>query len=367
MPDIVLKNISKRFGSFEAVKNLNLEIHDRDYIILLGPSGCGKTTTLRLIAGLETPTEGEILIDQRIVFSSEKGINIPPDKRDVGFLFQNYALWPHMTVYQNMAYGLKLRKIPKDQIDAQVQQTASILGLEEYLDRKPKQLSGGQRQRVALGRAIVRKPQVFLFDEPLSNLDAKLRILMRAEISKLHKKLDTTMIYVTHDQVEAMTMGDRITVLNDGIIQQCDTPLNLYDHPKNLFVAGFIGSPGMNMISGNITSEKGLSFTAKGIIIPIPAEYQKDLQPYIQKPVILGVRPENIYIDSQAATKAIVEVVEPMGNEIIVYLAVGDSHILMRMEERLPLKPDDVVNIAFKDLHLHFFDKATEECINFKL
>ena len=360
MAQVILDKINKVYDQkVHVVKDISLKIKDKEFMVLVGPSGCGKSTILRMIAGLEEITEGEISIGDRVVNE------LQPKDRDIAMVFQNYALYPHMTVYQNMAYGLKLRKIPKEQIDAQVHQTASILGLEEYLDRKPKQLSGGQRQRVALGRAIVRKPQVFLFDEPLSNLDAKLRILMRAEISKLHKKLDTTIIYVTHDQVEAMTMGDRITVLNDGIIQQCDTPLNLYDQPKNLFVAGFIGSPGMNMISGNFTSDNTISFAAKGINIPIPAEYQQELQPYIQKPVILGVRPENIYIDSQAATEAIVEVVEPMGNEIIAYLAVGDSHILMRIEERLPLKPDDVVNIAFKDLHLHFFDKATEECINY--
>jgi len=362
MAQVILKKINKVYDKkVHVVKDVSLEIKDKEFMVLVGPSGCGKSTTLRMIAGLEEITSGEIIIGDRVVNE------LQPKDRDIAMVFQNYALYPHMSVYQNMAYGLKLRKIPKDQIEAQVQKTAAILGLEDYLDRKPKQLSGGQRQRVALGRAIVRQPQVFLFDEPLSNLDAKLRILMRTEISKLHKRLDTTIIYVTHDQVEAMTMGDRITVLNDGIIQQCDTPLNLYDHPRNLFVAVFIGSPSMNMIKGKISAEKPLMFNASGINIPITDEYIQQLTPYAGKEVIMGVRPENIMINSNSQFKATVEVIEPMGNEIIIYLEIGGVHLLMRIEERLLLKPDDVVNISFKDKHLHFFDTKTEECINSKL
>jgi multiple sugar transport system ATP-binding protein len=362
MAQVILDKINKVYDKkVHVVKDVSLEIKDKEFMVLVGPSGCGKSTTLRMIAGLEEITSGEISIGDRVVNE------LQPKDRDIAMVFQNYALYPHMSVYQNMAYGLKLRKMPKDQIDAEVHKTAAILGLEEYLDRKPKQLSGGQRQRVALGRAIVRQPQVFLFDEPLSNLDAKLRILMRAEISKLHKRLDTTIIYVTHDQVEAMTMGDRITVLNDGIIQQCDTPLNLYDHPLNLFVAGFIGSPGMNMIKGKISDEKQLMFDAPGISVLIQEEYKQQLLPYVGKEVILGVRPENIVVDSKSSIKAKVEVVEPMGNEIIIYLDIEGNHLLMRMEERLPLKPDDTVNVSFKDKHLHFFDVKTEECINYKL
>ncbi|MCF7913363.1 MAG: sn-glycerol-3-phosphate ABC transporter ATP-binding protein UgpC [Candidatus Cloacimonetes bacterium] len=362
MAQVILNKINKIYDNkVHVVKDVSLEIKDKEFMVLVGPSGCGKSTTLRMIAGLEEITSGEITIGDRVVNE------LQPKDRDIAMVFQNYALYPHMTVYQNMAYGLKLRKLPKEQIEAQVQKTAVILGLEEYLDRKPKQLSGGQRQRVALGRAIVRQPQVFLFDEPLSNLDAKLRILMRAEISKLHKRLDTTIIYVTHDQVEAMTMGDRITVLNDGIIQQCDTPLNLYDHPKNLFVAGFIGSPGMNMIKGQLTNDKHLMFNAPGISFPITEEYGQQLLPYVGKDVIMGVRPENILIDSDSPIEARAEVIEPMGNEIIIYLDVSGNHFLMRMEERLPLKPDDTVNIRLKDTHLHFFDTKTEECINYKL
>ncbi len=302
MAQVILKKINKVYDrNVHVVKDISLEIKDKEFMVLVGPSGCGKSTILRMIAGLEEITSGEISIGDRVVNE------LQPKERDIAMVFQNYALYPHMTVYNNMAYGLKLRKLPKDAIEKQVQKTAEILGLQDFLDRKPKQLSGGQRQRVALGRAIVRKPQVFLFDEPLSNLDAKLRILMRAEISRLHKKLDTTIIYVTHDQVEAMTMGDRITVLNDGIIQQCDTPLNLYDHPKNLFVAGFIGSPSMNMIKGEITNDKQLMFSSPEINIPVAEEYRQVLEPYAGKPVILGVRPENIHIDTKASIKATVE------------------------------------------------------------
>jgi len=362
MAQVILKNVNKIYGKdIHVVKDISLEIKDKEFMVLVGPSGCGKSTILRMVAGLEEITSGEIIIGDRVVNELE------PKDRDIAMVFQNYALYPHMTVYENMAYGLKLRKIPKDDIKQQVQNVAETLGLEDYLERKPKQLSGGQRQRVALGRAIVRKPQVFLFDEPLSNLDAKLRLQMRAEISKLHKKLDTTIIYVTHDQVEAMTMGDRITVLHDGIIQQCDTPLNLYDHPRNMFVAGFIGSPSMNMIKGKITNEKGLQFNTQGIKFPVPQQLQDKMKAYATKPVVMGVRPENVILDEDSSITAKVEVVEPMGNEIVVYLAINDNHFLMRMEERVPLKPGDKVNISFKETHQHYFDDDTTECINYSL
>jgi multiple sugar transport system ATP-binding protein len=362
MAQVILKKINKVYPpDVHVVKDVSLMIEDKEFMVLVGPSGCGKSTTLRMIAGLEEITSGEIVIGDRVVN------DLQPKDRDIAMVFQNYALYPHMSVYDNMAYGLKLRKMPKELIDDQVHKTAEILGLMDYLDRKPKHLSGGQRQRVALGRAIVRKPQVFLFDEPLSNLDAKLRIQMRAELIKLHKKLDTTIIYVTHDQVEAMTMGDRITVLNDGVIHQVDTPLNLYDHPRNMFVAEFIGSPSMNMIKGYILDDAGLRFKAEGINIAVPEEYIANLKPYIGKPVIMGVRPENIVVQDDALTNAVVEVVEPMGNEIIVYLAIGDNHVLMRLEERLPLKHDDIVHIHFKPAHQHYFDPESQECINYKL
>ncbi|MCF7918832.1 MAG: sn-glycerol-3-phosphate ABC transporter ATP-binding protein UgpC [Candidatus Cloacimonetes bacterium] len=362
MAQVILKKVNKVYDKkVHVVKDISLEIKDKEFMVLVGPSGCGKSTILRMIAGLEEITSGEIIIGDRVVNE------LTPKDRDIAMVFQNYALYPHMSVYENMAYGLKLRKMPKADIDEQVQKTAAILGLEEFLDRKPKQLSGGQRQRVALGRAIVRKPQVFLFDEPLSNLDAKLRMQMRAEINKLHQQLDTTIIYVTHDQVEAMTMGDRITVLHNGIIQQCDTPLNLYDHPRNLFVAGFIGSPAMNMIKGKITNDNGLTFSTTGIKFPVPQQLQDKMKAFAGKEVILGVRPENVNIDQGSEITANVEVVEPMGNEIIVYLAIGDNHFLMRMEERVPLKPGDKVNITFQDTHQHYFDAASEECINYSL
>lgn len=362
MAKVILKNVNKIYDpDVHVVKDINLEIEDKEFMVLVGPSGCGKSTTLRMVAGLEEITSGEIIIGDQVVNE------LQPKDRDIAMVFQNYALYPHMTVYQNMAYGLKLRKIPKDEIKAQVQKTAEVLGLEDLLDRKPKQLSGGQRQRVALGRAIVRKPKVFLFDEPLSNLDAKLRLQMRAELSKLHKKLDTTIIYVTHDQVEAMTMGDRITVLHDGIIQQCDTPLNLYDHPKNMFVAGFIGSPAINMIKGEIIDDKVLKFKAEGILFDVPQNLQAFVKTHISNEIILGVRPENVNIDENSGITAEVEVVEPMGNEIIVYLAIGNNHFLMRMEERVPLKPGDKVNISFKESHQHYFDPETGRSLNYNL
>ena len=291
MAEVILKNVRKVYDKdVVAVDDANIEIKDKEFVVLVGPSGCGKSTTLRMIAGLEEISGGDIYIDGTLVN------DIPPKDRDIAMVFQNYALYPHMTVYQNMAFGLKLRKYPKDEIDARVQEAADILGIQDLLERKPKALSGGQRQRVAVGRAIVRKPKVFLFDEPLSNLDAKLRVQMRAEISKLHTRLEATMIYVTHDQTEAMTMGDRIVVMKDGRVQQIDAPLSLYNETVNQFVAGFIGSPSMNFISGKLAANgEGLVFDEGNIKIALPASYNDQLGDHKDQEVVMGIRPEDIH------------------------------------------------------------------------
>jgi multiple sugar transport system ATP-binding protein len=361
MAEVIFKKVNKVFDKdVHVVKDLDLKIDDQEFMVLVGPSGCGKSTTLRMIAGLEEVTSGEIFIGERLIN------NVQPKDRDIAMVFQNYALYPHMTVYDNLAYGLKLRKIPKDEIKKLVDEAAGILGLSALLDRKPKALSGGQRQRVALGRAIVRKPKVFLFDEPLSNLDAKLRVQMRAEISKLQKQLKTTMVYVTHDQVEAMTMGDRISVMDDGIIQQVDTPLNLYDNPKNLFVAGFIGSPAMNFIEGKIEKKDDMYFVVKGIKEKIPDFYKEVLSKYIDKKIVLGIRPENVKPNKQQGDiKAIVEVVEPMGNEIIINCMVHEVRILCRIESRMTLEYGDTIHLSFDAAQLHFFDKESGECATY--
>ena len=301
MAKVKLEGIRKVYDNdVVAVHGAEFEIKDGEFVVLVGPSGCGKSTTLRMIAGLETITEGHLFIGDLLVN------DIPPKDRDIAMVFQNYALYPHMTVFDNMAFGLKLRKFPKEEINKRVRQAAEILGIEDILDRKPKQLSGGQRQRVAVGRAIVRKPQVFLFDEPLSNLDAKLRVQMRTEISKLHRQLDATMVYVTHDQVEAMTMGDRIVVMLDGHIQQIDTPLNLYDHPVNRFVAGFIGSPSMNFVTGEVAREDGLHFRALENVftLPLAGQHETSLKYYEGKKVTLGIRPEDLYVAGSITTRS---------------------------------------------------------------
>jgi multiple sugar transport system ATP-binding protein len=362
MARVLLEKVNKVYdGKVHVVKDNDLEIKDKEFMVLVGPSGCGKSTTLRMIAGLEEITSGTISIGDRIVN------DVQPKDRDIAMVFQNYALYPHMTVYENLAYGLKLRKFAKDDIKKWVDEAAEILGLSDLLERKPKALSGGQRQRVAVGRAIVRHPKVFLFDEPLSNLDAKLRVQMRAEISKLHKRLDTTIIYVTHDQVEAMTMGDRICVLHDGLIQQVDTPLNLYDHPVNMFVAGFIGSPAMNFIPGEIKDEKGLVFVAHGMNIALTEKQIEKLQNYKDKKIIFGIRPENIIYNEKGDIKATVEVVEPMGNEIIIFCLIEDVRFIVRMETRLELKPGDSINLSVKDDYFHFFDPETEQSLVYDL
>jgi len=366
MAEVVLKDVTKVFDrKVVAVDHLNIKVEDKEFVVLVGPSGCGKSTTLRMIAGLEDVTEGEIYIDGRLVN------DVPPKDRDVAMVFQDYALYPHMTVYQNMAFGLKMRKYPKDEIDRRVRETAEILGITHLLDRKPKALSGGERQRVAVGRAIVRKPKVFLFDEPLSNLDAKLRVQMRAEISKLHAQLGATMIYVTHDQMEAMTMGDRIVVLKDGVVQQVDTPLNLYNRPSNRFVAGFIGSPSMNFLHGALKREgEELYFESGAFKVPVSSEHKEKLLSYTGKKVTLGVRPEDIHdprlrgtLRETAEVMARVEVVEPMGKEAFLYVRVGEHSLVARTEtDYIPQVGQDVPLIV--DLtRLHFFDGETEKSL----
>ncbi len=369
MASVSLKHIFKRYpGGVTAVSDLCLEIKDKEFIILVGPSGCGKSTTLRMIAGLEEITEGELYIGDRIVN------DVAPKDRDIAMVFQNYALYPHMTVFENMAFGLKLRKTPKDEIKRRVEEAARILDIAHLLDRRPKALSGGQRQRVALGRAIVREPKVFLLDEPLSNLDAKLRAAMRTELTKLHKKLETTFIYVTHDQVEAMTMASRIVVMKDGLIQQVDTPQNLYDLPCNVFVAGFIGTPQMNFIESTISKEgNDLYVSFAGVKFKLPTEKAEnpDLLEYVGKKVIMGVRPEAIhdepmYLSTLAdwTADAMVDVTELMGAEIYLYLSMGEeTNLIARVSSRSKAKSGDTVKVAFDISHAHFFDKDTEKCI----
>lgn len=367
MAKVTLTNVTKRYGDVVAVNNANLEIKDKEFLILVGPSGCGKTTTLRMVAGLEEITEGTIEIGDTVVN------DIPPKDRDIAMVFQNYALYPHMDVYNNMAFGLKLRKFPKEEIDRRVNEAAEILGIKNLLDRKPKQLSGGQRQRVALGRAIVREPKVFLMDEPLSNLDAKLRVQMRTELSKLHDRLQTTMIYVTHDQVEAMTMGDRIVVMRDGLIQQVDTPLNLYNNPVNMFVAGFIGSPAMNFLDAKLVKE-GETYYLEGngdFKIAIPADKvakNPEIKSYVGKDVVFGIRPEDLEdasivektVTADNSYMATVEVVEPMGSEIYLYLTVNEHSMIARVDSHSTAKVGDNVKLYVKTENLHVFDPETE-------
>jgi multiple sugar transport system ATP-binding protein len=362
LASVELIKISKFFdNNVKAVDAVDIFIKDKEFVVLVGPSGCGKSTTLRMIAGLEEITAGEIKIGEKIVN------NVPPKDRDIAMVFQNYALYPHMTVYENMAFGLKLRKYPKAEIEARVKEAAEILDISTLLQRKPKALSGGQRQRVAVGRAIVRKPQVFLFDEPLSNLDAKLRIQMRTEISKLHSQLETTMVYVTHDQVEAMTMGDRIVVMRDGCILQIDTPLNLYNHPQNKFVAGFIGSPSMNFIEGMLIRQEGLWFKTPRWSVRVKTEQAAKLATFVDQPVTLGIRPEDIIeqLDTNNVDTVVckVEVVEPMGNETVVYLNTGNETVVARVSAcSLPAVFSDYT-VLFNMNRAHFFDKKTEQVI----
>jgi multiple sugar transport system ATP-binding protein len=365
MAEVVLKNVSKVFqGGVVAVDNASIEVADREFLVLVGPSGCGKSTFLRMIAGLEDATSGEIYIDGRLVN------DVAPKDRDIAMVFQNYALYPHMSVFENMAFGLRLRKYPKEEIKGRVEEAAQILGIESLLDRKPKALSGGQRQRVAVGRAIVRKPKVFLFDEPLSNLDAKLRVQMRTEISKLHSRLQATMVYVTHDQIEAMTMGDRIVVLKDGLIQQVADPMTLYDSPVNRFVAGFIGSPSMNFIEARVVRNGGVYLDEGTFRARVPARVEKALEPHVDREVIFGVRPEAIHEkasgesgDHWVGFKARVEVVEPMGNETVIYLTTGETPVVARLITRREIKPDSDMELFIDMRRVHFFDPSDETTI----
>lgn len=364
MAGVKLTNINKKYDNgFHAVKNVNLDIADKEFMILVGPSGCGKTTTLRMIAGLESISEGELLI------GDAKMNDVSPKDRDIAMVFQNYALYPHMTVYENMAFGLKLRKRPKQEIDDRVKKAAAILGIEEMLVRKPKELSGGQRQRVALGRAIVRHPQVFLMDEPLSNLDAKLRVQMRAELIKLHYELGTTFIYVTHDQTEAMTMGTRICVMNKGVIQQIATPNEIYNHPANLFVAGFIGSPAMNTMDVTLKDAEGkAAIQLNGsVLISQKPDFTKDRWgQFVGKPLVLGVRPEDIALCSEGDEGAIagrVDVTEFMGAELFINIAVGGAMLSAKVRPEQQVKMGDNIWFRFDPAKLHLFDKESENAL----
>jgi len=367
MAEVRLDGVSKIYDAkVTAVRDVNVNINDKEFVVLVGPSGCGKSTVLRMIAGLEEISKGTVSIDGTVVN------DVAPKDRDIAMVFQNYALYPHMTVYENLAFGLKLRKYSKSEIDTRVQHAAKILGIDSYLDRKPKALSGGQRQRVALGRAIVRQPKVFLFDEPLSNLDANLRVQMRTEISRLHHQLKTTMIYVTHDQIEAMSMGDRIVVMKDGVVQQVDTPLNIYHHPVNRFVAGFIGSPTMNFFAGTVVANGTVQFRQDGTPfgIPVAREFESRLKPVAGKGVILGIRPEHIYtrkptgIESLAAFKAQIEVVEPVGNEIFVYFSTGGGgQFVARIASENPPTVGSSFDLLMDISKVHFFDVQTEQSL----
>jgi len=369
MASVSLKHIYKKYpGGVTAVSDFNLDIKDKEFLVLVGPSGCGKTTTLRMVAGLEEISEGELFIGDRLVN------DVPPKDRKIAMVFQNYALYPHMTVFENMAFGLKLNKTPKEEIKRRVEEAARVLDITHLLDRKPKALSGGQKQRVALGRAIVRKPMVFLLDEPLSNLDAKLRASMRAELTKLHASVQTTFIYVTHDQVEAMTMATRIVVMKDGLIQQVDTPQNLYDAPCNIFVAGFIGTPQMNFITGTLTKtgeDVFFNFEDKSLKLPAEKANAPELKDYIGQEVIAGMRPEVIHdepmflnsLPEECQCNAYVDLTELMGSEIHLHLVIGETNLVAKVSSRSASRAGDTIKVAFDLSRMHFFDKDTERCI----
>jgi multiple sugar transport system ATP-binding protein len=363
MARVLLTNLNKKYDETHAVKDVNLEIRDREFVVLVGPSGCGKTTTLRMIAGLEDISSGEIRIDDKVVN------DLPPMDRDIAMVFQNYALYPHMSVYDNMAFGLKMRKFAKSDIESRVRQAAEILGIQPLLARRPRQLSGGQRQRVALGRAIVRHPRVFLFDEPLSNLDAKLRVQMRVELKRLHHRLETTAIYVTHDQVEAMTLGDRVVVMKDGLVQQVGEPLQLYGSPANRFVASFIGSPAMNFAEVSVVDAgAGLWAEAPGLRIRIPPSKADTLRRHAGRKVVLGVRPEALRLANGAdgadyAFASTIEVVEPLGNEILLDVRAGNHPLVARVDPATRVKVHDSVRLALDPERLHFFDASSEAAL----
>ena len=363
MAQVMMKELNKKYDEVHAVKDVNLHVRDKEFVVLVGPSGCGKSTTLRMVAGLEEITAGEISIGDRVVN------DLPPKDRDIAMVFQNYALYPHMTVYDNMAFGLKMRKFPKPEIQKRVQDAAVLLGIQELLKRKPRQLSGGQRQRVAVGRAIVRHPQVFLFDEPLSNLDAKLRVQMRVELKRLHDRLETTVIYVTHDQVEAMTLGDRVVVMKDGWIQQVGEPLELYGKPANKFVAGFIGSPAMNFVDVALVDACGALWAeTEGLRVKVPPAHTSRLGAYKGQKVTLGVRPEDLHVASgndpnEYTFPAVVDVVEPLGSEILLDLRAGAHTIVARVEPTVRAKVHETLKLALTPDRARFFDLKTELAI----
>jgi multiple sugar transport system ATP-binding protein len=374
MARVKLEGIRKMYqDTVAAVHGVDLDVADGEFVVLVGPSGCGKSTTLRMIAGLESITAGQLFIGDRLVN------DVPPKNRDIAMVFQSYALYPHMTVHENLAFALKLRRTPRTEIEKRVQEAADILGISEFLDRTPRQLSGGQRQRVALGRAIVRKPQVFLFDEPLSNLDAQLRVQMRREIARLHQELDATMIYVTHDQVEAMTLGDRIVVMNKGYVQQIDTPMNLYDHPRNRFVAGFIGSPAMNFVDGQIVTADSLQFVAEGnaFTFALPPALGERVQGIENRTLTLGIRPEDVSVTMESGptifagestivhppttTPARLDLVEALGNEVFIYASIGPYIITARVAPQPLPKLGEPITLAFDLAKSHFFDRESGE------
>jgi len=366
MAKVTLDAVTKIYpGGVEAVRSVSLDIEDREFVVLVGPSGCGKSTTLRMVAGLEEITKGTIRIGDRVVN------DVPPKDRDIAMVFQNYALYPHMTVYKNMAFGLKLRGYPKSEIRERVQEAARILNIEELLERKPKALSGGQRQRVALGRAIVRKPAAFLFDEPLSNLDAKLRVGMRAELKKLHNRLQTTSIYVTHDQVEAMTLGNKIVVMNDGVVQQVDAPLKVYEYPTNQFVAGFIGAPPMNFMNGNLYEENGDIIFGEGTAnLKLYGGFKDSISDLVGKDVVFGVRPENLFVMQGEASKSYeaaafldveVKVMEPLGSEMILYLGTEKHDFIGRVDSHVVVDVGDTLKVGINMKKVHIFDGETGE------
>ena len=365
MASVTYDHVVKKFGDFTALHDITMHIEDKEFLVLVGPSGCGKSTALRCLAGLEDITEGQIMIGDQVVN------DVAPKDRDIAMVFQSYALYPHMSVYDNMAFGLKLRKTPRSEIDRRVKEAAEILGLQDLLNRKPRQLSGGQRQRVALGRAIVREPKVFLLDEPLSNLDAKLRVETRANLSRLHQQLQTTFVYVTHDQVEAMTMADRIAVMNKGVLQQVDTPLNLYERPDNLFVAGFIGSPAMNFFPAKLMRSDGkLVVDCDAFHVEIPPSRAETYQSYTGKEIIFGIRPEDIHNPDfappgiePAYVPGKIDVTEIMGNEIFAYLQNGRHSFIARVDPRSRYKMGQEVQVIFNMANMHIFDKDTEKAI----
>src|SRR5437660_6748003 len=363
MAEVSFHKLNKKFDLSHVVKDVDLQIRDKEFMVFVGPSGCGKTTTLRMIAGLEAVTAGEIRIDDRVVNE------VPPMDRDIAMVFQNYALYPHMSVASNMAFGLKMRKFPKDEILSRIKRAATILGIESLLQRKPRQLSGGQRQRVALGRAIVRDPKVFLFDEPLSNLDAKLRVQMRVELKKLHERLAVTSVYVTHDQVEAMTLGDRVVVMKDGVVQQVGEPRELYNTPANKFVAGFIGSPAMNFANVTVTEANGsLLAENSGLRITLPGETAQRLRGHVGREITLGVRPEDLTVAGDATADhpsfdAVIEVVEQLGSEILLDMKVGEGMMVASVEPSVRVKVRDKLRLAMRPSRLHVFDAKTEAAI----